>query len=65
MDAAFKTGAYPAYTTAELIKWMEDGTAQNPAKVLMELQRRERRDAGDISVMSDGERLRFFEKGAK
>ena len=47
MDAAFETGAYPAYTTAELVKWMEDGTAQNPAKVLMELQRRERRDAGE------------------
>jgi len=57
-DAAFKTAAYPAYTTAELTKWVEEGTAQNPAKVLDELRRRARRDAGDTSVMTDGERLR-------
>ena len=65
MDAAFKTAAYPAYTTAELRRWLAEhasGTRQfadgQYHKICAELTRRAKRDAGDVSVMTDGERLR-------
>ena len=64
-DAAFRTAAYPAYTTAELSRWLKDHTegktmlaASQYDKVCAELTRRARRDAGDVSAMTDGEKLR-------
>ncbi len=56
-DAAFKTAAYPAYTTAELKAAIAGGSA-NSEKMVAEINRRAKRDAGDVSVMTDGERLR-------
>ena len=65
-DAAFKTAAYPAYTTAELRNWLKEyGEGKRQLafgqydKVCAELTRRAKRDAGDVSVMTDGERLRL------
>lgn len=64
-DAAFKTAKYPAYTTADLSRWLADHTAGKSLlaanqyrDVCAELTRRAKRDAGDVSVMTDGERLR-------
>lgn len=68
-DAAFQTAAYPAYTTAELSRWLADHSegklllaADQYQKVCSELTRRAKRDAGDVSVMTPGERLRFNPK---
>lgn len=65
-DSAFKTASYPAYTTADLRRWLAAHTegktllaAGQYHKVCAELTRRAKRDAGDVSVMTDGERLRF------
>jgi len=65
MDAAFPTGAYPAYTVAELklmVLLHEEGRVTQPAKALGiikgEITRRDRVAAGDVSVMTPGERLR-------
>lgn len=64
-DAAFKTAAYPGYTTAELglmIIRHEEGRVTQPAHLLKaikaEIGRRAKVAAGDTSVMTDGERLR-------
>ena len=66
-DAAFKTAAFPAYTTADLRRWLAQHTegqkmlaADQYHKVCAELTRRAKRDAGDVSVMTDGERLRHI-----
>lgn len=69
MDAAFKTAAYPAYTTAQLREFVADydpATAldkfrapQAIADMKAEITRREAVAAGDVSVMTNGERLRF------
>lgn len=63
-DAAFKTGALPAYTTFELRKFLakRDGkplSEDAAAKMRAEIDRRERVSAGDVSVMTPGERLRY------
>jgi hypothetical protein len=60
-DAAFKTARYPAYTTAQLessLAYNLDMPEATRAAMLAEIQRRAKRDAGDWSVMTDGERLR-------
>jgi hypothetical protein len=58
-DAAFATAAYPAYTTAQLEAAMERGVDDvTNAKMVAEIARRAKRDAGDRSVMTPGERLR-------
>lgn len=70
-DAAFKTAAFPAYTTAAL-KDRLAGTDGNPlplaeetaAKMRAEIARREKVAAGDVSVMSAGERLRHSRAAA-
>lgn len=68
MDAAFATGKYPAYTTAELKQFVAE---YDPAKALdqnrapsiiaamkAEIARRAAVEAGDVSQMTAGERLR-------
>lgn len=61
MDAAFKTAAYPGYTTNQLREIMIDGRGNNI--IAAEIIRREKAIAGDISVMTVGERLRFLRTG--
>lgn len=68
-DSAFPTTAYPAYTTAELHKWLAEhakGTRQFAAgqydKICAELSRRGKVESGDVSAMTPGERLRFAKK---
>lgn len=78
-DAAFKTGAYPGYTTAQLraaldrkedeasgmcntIPFTDRKNAEEVAKKMRaEITRREAVAAGDVSVMTPGERLRFYQ----
>ena len=61
-DTAFKTAAYPAYSTAELREWLRrptsDMSEEKAIRITREIERRAKRDAGDWSVMTDGERLR-------
>jgi hypothetical protein len=59
-DAAFKTGAYPGYTTDQLRKMMETSHLEVKMRMSDEILRRERVAAGDVSVMTPGERLRFY-----
>lgn len=58
MDAAFPSAKYPAYTTVELRAMAATETGPALAVMIAELERRARRDAGDVSVMTPGERLR-------
>jgi hypothetical protein len=58
MDSAFPTAAYPGHTTAQLQSAVAAGRG-TPA-MLAEIDRRARRDAGDVSVMTPGERLRHI-----
>ena len=58
MDAALPTGKYPAYTTVELREMATTTSGPAAAVMIAELERRARRDAGDVSVMTPGERLR-------
>jgi hypothetical protein len=69
-DAAFRTAKYPAYTTAELSRWVADHTAGKSLlaanqyhDVCGEITRRAKVAAGDVSVMTDGERLRHAKAG--
>jgi hypothetical protein len=62
MDAAFKTAAYPAYTTAELQATIAAGRG-NPS-MEAEVARRILVEAGVTSAMTDGERLRFVNTGS-
>lgn len=78
-DSAFKTHPYPSYTTAELRERVAGWEANNVAaraaglqagvdvydRMRAEIERRAKRDAGDVSVMSDGERLRHVRQAAK
>lgn len=57
MDNAFSGRAFPGFSTAELIAKIEAG-CDNP-RMIAEVARRKAVDAGDVSKMSDGERLRF------
>lgn len=69
-DSAFKTAPFPGSTTARLREVIEiarvDPTAW-PADMVermkAEVARRDRVDAGDKTVMTDGERLRFAKTG--
>lgn len=56
-DAAFKTGKYPAYTTPQLMVAIKSG--QGNDAMVAEVERRQKVAAGDWSVMTDGERLRY------
>jgi hypothetical protein len=66
-DSAFKTAPYSGYSTPQLREFvakiddMNNPTleVQNRRSVMFaEIERRERVEAGDVSVMTDGERLR-------
>lgn len=61
-DSAFTSAPYPAYTTAQL-KDRVDNAIELPddtrEKMRTEIERRAKREAGDVSVMTAGERLRF------
>lgn len=61
MDSGFKSRPFPAYTLTELRNMVAAGAAS--AAVVAEVARREKAIAGDVSVMSDGERLRFARTG--
>jgi hypothetical protein len=58
MDAAFKSAPYPSATTAQLREMAVKAEGDKKAIMLAEIERRARRDAGDVSVMTPGERLR-------
>jgi hypothetical protein len=59
-DAAFKTAPYPAYTTDQLLDMISRGALEPHSSVIRaEIERRHKRDTGDVSVMTAGERLRF------
>jgi hypothetical protein len=65
-DCAFKTAAFPAYTTKELERSVKENPLLTDAqrnKMRAELERRMAVAAGDVSVMTDGERLRFAKTG--
>ena len=71
-DAAFKTAAFPGYTTAQLRAFIDKEHAfethmedDKYYAMCAELERRERVAGGDVSVMTDGERLRFYREGGK
>lgn len=53
--ATFNTAPYAAYTTKELLAAVEAGRGTD--KMTGEIERRAKRDAGDYSVMTPGERL--------
>lgn len=61
MDNAFDTAPYPGYTTAELRDMLR--TRPTCLPIRDEVYRRERAEAGDMSVMTPGERLRFVRTG--
>lgn len=63
-DAAFKTAAFPGFTTAQLRAALDDGGRDRISrnKIETEIARRDRVAAGDVSMMTDGERLRFARK---
>jgi hypothetical protein len=56
-DAAFKGAPYGSYTTEELKGFIAEATGLRKATMVAEVERRAKRDAGDVSVMTDGERL--------
>ena len=58
MDSAFATAPSPGFTTAELLAAIAAGRG-NPV-MTAEIERRALRDAGDVSVMTPGERLRHI-----
>lgn len=57
-DAAFKSAPFAGYTTKELEVRMINADDVTAAKMRAEIERRAKRDAGDRSVMTPGERLR-------
>lgn len=57
MDNAFSGRAFPGFTTAELVAKIDAGC--NDPRIVAEVARRKAVAAGDVSKMSDGERLRF------
>lgn len=63
MDNAFATAAYPSLTTAQLrekVASRQDCRIfdETTEKMVRELERRDAVAAGDVSKMTDGERLR-------
>jgi hypothetical protein len=65
-DSAFKSAPYSGYTNAELAKFINDANTSvyNVAKMRAELERRQQVAQGNVSVMTDGERLRHVRKSA-
>lgn len=57
MDNAFKGRAFPGFTTAQLVAKIEAGSTDD--RIIAEVSRRKAVAAGDVSKMTDGERLRF------
>jgi hypothetical protein len=57
-DAAFKTAAFPGYTTHELIYSAPSRPYDIRHQMEAEIERRMRVKAGDVSVMTPAERLR-------
>lgn len=59
-DSAFATAAYPSYTTEQLRSMVaKDHSSEDiRAKMIGEIERRERVATGDFSVMTASERLR-------
>ncbi|ESZ63769.1 hypothetical protein NL532_00025 [Mesorhizobium sp. C120A] len=69
-DSAFKTGAYPGLTTKQLeaayAKYAAiPGHGATAEKMQAELDRRFAVASGDVSVMTNGERLRFARETSK
>lgn len=62
-DSAFKTAAFPGCTTQELRDIVATGPSQGDLTILAEIARREKAIAGDMSVMTSGERLRYIRTG--
>ncbi|MDQ0510899.1 hypothetical protein [Ancylobacter amanitiformis] len=56
MDTAFYAGAFPAYTSAELRRFIAEGAARSDA-MRAEIERREAVEAGDLSRATPGENL--------
>jgi hypothetical protein len=56
-DAAFKSAPYPSYTLMELQAFVAAGRGNDV--MVAEIERRGKVGAGDRSVMTPGERLRF------
>ena len=62
-DAAFKSAPFAGHTSAELQAAVNRG--EDPRLAMRhEIARRAQRDAGDVSVMTPGERLRHARKAA-
>jgi hypothetical protein len=59
-DSAFKTAAYPSFTTQQLEAFIADPKVSPITREVMEAEivRRAKVAAGDWSVMTAGERLR-------
>jgi hypothetical protein len=60
-DSAFKTAPFAAYTTVELTAALDRAEVSDDTsrRMVAEIVRRAKRDAGDVSVMYPAERLRF------
>lgn len=58
MDNAIRTGLYPGYSIDELRAIVKRGDA--PENMIREIARREAVAAGDVSQMSQSEKLRQF-----
>lgn len=64
MDSAFKSAPYSGYTTRELQQsFRRQENEETRDKMLAELVRRRRVAAGDMSVATDGEKLRAVREG--
>jgi sporulation-control protein spo0M len=61
MDSAFKAAPYSGYTTDELRQMVSRPSAK-AREMWAEIDRRERVAAGDVSVMTAAERLRYNAK---
>ena len=57
MDNAFSGRAFPGFTTAHLVAKIAAG--EGTEKMVAEVARRAAVAAGDVSKMTNGERLRF------
>lgn len=66
-DSAFKSASFPGYTTKELQRWLVDVEVElddeSYLKVVAEVERRAKIAEGDVSVMTQGERLRYIRTG--
>lgn len=66
-DNAFATARFPGYTTDELktaySRASIGGEGSRCNELMSEIERREAVNAGDVSRMTDGERLRFQKTG--